>query len=131
MFHLNLFENILIILSDFSGGISAKNIRTIATSTSVSLNWNVLSSDDISVSISLNNSSQIMQNNIMVYEWNDLKPATLYDFTLEFKQLHLDFIIILQRVNVQVETGIWIFGSLLINIFIIYLIDNMAVILFS
>ncbi|XP_035874530.1 phosphatidylinositol phosphatase PTPRQ [Phyllostomus discolor] len=86
-------------------GISTKNIRIIATSTSVSLNWSVLSSNDISLSISLNNSSQIMQNNIMVYEWNDLKPATLYDFTLEFKQLHLDFINILQRVNVQVETG--------------------------
>ncbi|KAM5332411.1 uncharacterized protein AAES06_005880 [Glossophaga mutica] len=86
-------------------GISTKNIRAIATSTSVSLNWSVLSSNDISVSISLNNSSQIMQNNITIYEWNDLKPATLYDFTLEFKQLHLDFINILQRINVQIETG--------------------------
>ena len=106
VFHLVLFENILIILSDFLGGISSKNIRTIETSTSISFNWSVLSSNDISVSISLNKSSQIMQNNILVYEWNDLKPATLCDFTLEFKQLHLDFINILQRLNVQVETGI-------------------------
>nr|KAF6370255.1 protein tyrosine phosphatase receptor type Q [Myotis myotis] len=86
-------------------GISATNIKTIATSTSVSFNWSVLSSKDISVSISLKNSSQIMQNNVMAYEWDDLKPATLYAFTFEFKQLHLDFVNILQRLDVQVETG--------------------------
>ncbi|XP_061060856.1 phosphatidylinositol phosphatase PTPRQ isoform X5 [Eubalaena glacialis] len=86
-------------------GISTRNIKTIATSTSVSFNWSVLSSNDTLVSISLNNSSQIMQNNVMFYEWDDLKPATLYVFTFEFKQLHLDFINIFQRRNVQIETG--------------------------
>ncbi|KAM9072641.1 phosphatidylinositol phosphatase PTPRQ isoform 4-T5 [Megaptera novaeangliae] len=86
-------------------GISTRNIKTIATSTSVSFNWSVLSSSDTSVSISLNNSSQIMQNNVMFYEWDDLKPATLYVFTFEFKQLHLDFINIFQRLDVQIETG--------------------------
>uniref|UniRef100_A0A8B9WJF5 Tenascin-R-like n=1 Tax=Bos mutus grunniens TaxID=30521 RepID=A0A8B9WJF5_BOSMU len=85
-------------------GVSARNIKTVATSTSVSFNWSVLSSNDILVSISLNNSSQIMQN-VMFYEWDDLKPATLYVFTLEFKQLHLDFINILQRLDIQIETG--------------------------
>ncbi|XP_065790222.1 phosphatidylinositol phosphatase PTPRQ isoform X4 [Muntiacus reevesi] len=85
-------------------GVSARNIKTVATSTSVSFNWSVLSSDDILVSISLNNSSHIMQN-VMFYEWDDLKPATLYVFTLEFKQLHLDFINILQRLDIQIETG--------------------------
>ncbi|XP_016054908.1 PREDICTED: phosphatidylinositol phosphatase PTPRQ [Miniopterus natalensis] len=86
-------------------GISSKSVETVATSTSVSFNWSVLSSKDVSVSISLNNSSQIMENNVMTYEWDDLEPATLYAFTFVFKQLHLDFIIILQRLDVQVETG--------------------------
>lgn len=106
VFHSVPFENILIILSDFLGGISTRNIKTIATSTSVSFNWSALASNDISVSISLNNASQIMQHNVIVYEWNDLHPATLYVFTFEFKQLHLDFINILQRLDVKVETGI-------------------------
>lgn len=47
----------------------------------------------------------MMQNNVMFYEWDDLKPATLYVFTFEFKQLHLDFINIFQRLDVQIETG--------------------------
>ncbi|XP_058424783.1 uncharacterized protein LOC131421899 [Diceros bicornis minor] len=86
-------------------GISTRNIKTIATSTSVSFNWSELASSDISVSISLHNSSQIMQNNVMVYEWVNLKPTTLYSFTFEFKQLHLDFVNVFQRLDVQVETG--------------------------
>lgn len=104
MFHSVLFETVLIICPDLLGGVSARNIKTVATSTSVSFNWSVLSSNDILVSISLNNSSQIMHN-VMFYEWDDLKPATLYVFTLEFKQLHLDFINILQRLDIQIETG--------------------------
>ncbi|XP_019490361.1 PREDICTED: uncharacterized protein LOC109378425, partial [Hipposideros armiger] len=86
-------------------GISIRNIKTIATSTSVSFNWSVVSSNDIAVSISLNHTSQIMQNNVIVYEWDHLKPATLYAFTFEIKQMHLDFINVLQRLDVQVETG--------------------------
>nr|KAF6375085.1 protein tyrosine phosphatase receptor type Q [Pipistrellus kuhlii] len=86
-------------------GISTKNIKIIATSTSVSFNWSMISSKDISVSISLNNSSQIMQNNVIAYEWDHLKPSTLYAFAFEFKQLHLDFVHILQKLDVQVETG--------------------------
>ncbi|XP_034858768.1 uncharacterized protein LOC118008963 [Mirounga leonina] len=86
-------------------GFSTSNIKTVATSTSVSFNWSVLSSNDISVSISLNNSSRIMQNNVTVYEWDNLKPGTLYAFKFEFEQLYLDFINIFQRLDVQVETG--------------------------
>ncbi|XP_059042407.1 uncharacterized protein LOC131839212 [Mustela lutreola] len=84
---------------------STSNIKTVVTSTSVSFNWSVLSSNDISVSISLNNSSQIMPNNVTVNEWDNLKPRSLYTFKFEFKQLYLDFINILQRLDVQVETG--------------------------
>ncbi|XP_077024401.1 uncharacterized protein LOC143690706 [Tamandua tetradactyla] len=86
-------------------GISTRNIKAIATSTSVSFNWSMLSSNDFSVSISLHNFSQIMQNNVMVYEWGNLKPATLYTFTFEFQQLHLDFINTSQGLDIQVETG--------------------------
>ncbi|XP_057343513.1 uncharacterized protein LOC118925931 isoform X1 [Manis pentadactyla] len=86
-------------------GFSTSNVKIIATSTSVSFNWTVLSSNDISVSISLNNSSRIMHDNIMAYEWDNLKPETLHAFMFEFKQLHLDFIHIFQRLDIQVETG--------------------------
>ncbi|XP_037369829.1 tenascin-R-like [Talpa occidentalis] len=85
-------------------GISTRNIKTVSTSTSVSFNWSMLSSNNFSVSIFLNNSSKMLQNN-MVYEWDHLMPATLYTFTFEFKQLHLDFINIFQRLDIQVETG--------------------------
>ncbi|XP_016779407.2 uncharacterized protein LOC100615245 isoform X3 [Pan troglodytes] len=96
-------RNLFLVL--IKSGISTSNIKTIATSTSVSFNWSAPSSKDISVSISFNNYSQIMQNKVMVYEWGNLKPAAFYAFTFEFKQLHLDFINIFQRLDVQVETG--------------------------
>ncbi|XP_037701920.1 uncharacterized protein LOC119541764 [Choloepus didactylus] len=86
-------------------GLSSRNIKTVATSTSVTFNWSMLPFSDFSVSISLHNFSQIMQNNVMLYEWSNLKPATLYTFTFEFKQLHLDFVNIFQRLDIQVETG--------------------------
>lgn len=47
-----------------------------------------------------------MHDNIMAYEWDNLKPETLHAFMFEFKQLHLDFIHIFQRLDIQVETGI-------------------------
>ncbi|XP_045375380.2 phosphatidylinositol phosphatase PTPRQ isoform X4 [Camelus bactrianus] len=86
-------------------GVSTRDIKTVATSTSVSFNWSALSSNDILVSLSLNNSSQIMQNNTVFYEWDNLKPATLYVFTFEFKQFGLDFINTFQRLDVEIETG--------------------------
>lgn len=55
-----------------------------------------------------------MPNNVTVNEWDNLKPRSLYTFKFEFKQLYLDFINILQRLDVQVETGMQISGSLLI-----------------
>ncbi|KAK2496119.1 hypothetical protein MC885_007523 [Smutsia gigantea] len=85
-------------------GFSISNVKIIATSTSVSFNWSVLFPNDISVSISLNNSSRIMHDNVMVYEWDNLKPGTLHTFTFDFKQLHLDFINIFHRLDIQVET---------------------------
>lgn len=47
-----------------------------------------------------------MQNNVIAYEWDHLKPSTLYAFAFEFKQLHLDFVHTLQRLDIQVETGV-------------------------
>ena len=67
-----------------------------------------------------------MENNITAYEWANLKPATLYAFKFEFKQLHLDFINVFQRLDVQVETGI-ISIWFIVNI---YLVDNLVDVLF-
>ncbi|XP_072506696.1 uncharacterized protein [Notamacropus eugenii] len=85
-------------------GISNNNIKVLVTSTSVSFNWSTLP-HEFSVSISLNNSSQSIQNNVMFYEWGHLEPSTLYIFRFEFKQLHLDFVNVLQRLDIHVETG--------------------------
>ncbi|KAJ6651382.1 hypothetical protein lerEdw1_020955 [Lerista edwardsae] len=87
-------------------GISDNRVKTLVTSTSVSFNWGVLS-HDFSVRILHNNVSQIPKHNEGFYEWTDLRPATLYSFTLEFKQLHLEFINVSQTLNVQVETGVY------------------------
>ncbi|KAM8980513.1 phosphatidylinositol phosphatase PTPRQ isoform 3-T4 [Sarcophilus harrisii] len=85
-------------------GISNNNIKVLVTSTSVSFNWSTLP-HDFSVLISLNNSSQSIQNNAIFYEWGHLEPSTLYIFKFEFKQLHLDFINVFQRLDIHVETG--------------------------
>ncbi|XP_066489466.1 phosphatidylinositol phosphatase PTPRQ [Tiliqua scincoides] len=85
-------------------GISDNSVRTLVTSTSVSFNWSVLA-HDFSVEIAYNNVSQVHTYNEGFYELTDLRPATLYSFTLEFQQLHLDCINVSQTLNVQVETG--------------------------
>lgn len=76
------------------------------TSTSVLFNWRTLA-NSFSVGISHNNISQIFKRNETFYEWTDLRPATLYTFTLEFKQLHLEFMNVSQTLDVQVETGVY------------------------
>ncbi|XP_067415989.1 phosphatidylinositol phosphatase PTPRQ isoform X3 [Emydura macquarii macquarii] len=86
-------------------GISGNNIKTLVTSTSVYFNWNILASE-FSVSISLNNTTRIMQQNEVFSEWDHLIPATSYTFKFEFKQLHLDFINVFQTLDIQVETGL-------------------------
>uniref|UniRef100_A0A8C6XMA3 C-type lectin domain-containing protein n=1 Tax=Naja naja TaxID=35670 RepID=A0A8C6XMA3_NAJNA len=47
---------------------------------------------DFSIGISHNNVSYIFKNKERVYEWTDLRPATLHMFSLQFKQLDLEFI---------------------------------------
>ncbi|XP_062990783.1 phosphatidylinositol phosphatase PTPRQ [Elgaria multicarinata webbii] len=85
-------------------GISDNIVKTHATSTSVLFNLSILA-DDFSIEISHNNISQMLKHNEVFYEWTDLRPATLYMFTLEFKQLHLEFINVSQILDVEIETG--------------------------
>ncbi|EMP36509.1 Phosphotidylinositol phosphatase PTPRQ, partial [Chelonia mydas] len=85
------------------GGISGNSIKTLVTSTTVSFNWSILARE-FSVSVSLNNTLRIIQQNDVFSEWDHLMPATLYTFTFEFKQLQLEFINVFQAMDIQVET---------------------------
>ncbi|XP_075788523.1 phosphatidylinositol phosphatase PTPRQ isoform X2 [Pelodiscus sinensis] len=96
---------ILSVKSFKTRGLSGNYIETFVTSTTVSFNWSILASE-FSVTISLNNTSRIMQQNDVFAEWDHLIPGTLYTFKFEFKQLHFEFINIFQTMDIQVETGL-------------------------
>ncbi|XP_074980428.1 phosphatidylinositol phosphatase PTPRQ isoform X6 [Caretta caretta] len=96
---------ILSVKSFKTRGISGNSIKTLVTSTTVSFNWSILASE-FSVSVSLNNTLRIIQQNDVFSEWDHLMPATLYTFTFEFKQLQLEFINVFQTMDIQVETGL-------------------------
>lgn len=97
----NLFS---CIIYSVIGGISQNTIKTLVTSTSVLFNWITLA-NNFSVRISHNNISQIFKCNETFYEWTNLRPGTLYTFTFEFKQLHLEFMNLSQTLDIQIETG--------------------------
>ncbi|KFV94292.1 hypothetical protein N327_07777, partial [Fulmarus glacialis] len=73
------------------GGISANDIKTFVTATTVSFNWNTMTKE-FAVSVSLNDTSQIIKNPSGFFVWSNLTPATLYTFKFIFEQLHLEFI---------------------------------------
>ncbi|KFP42044.1 hypothetical protein N324_03210, partial [Chlamydotis macqueenii] len=73
------------------GGISENGIKTLVTTTTVSFNWSTMTKE-FSVSVSLNDSSQIIKKQSGFFVWNNLTPATLYTFKFVFEQLHLEFI---------------------------------------
>ncbi|KFQ29220.1 hypothetical protein N331_08271, partial [Merops nubicus] len=73
------------------GGISENDIKTFVTATTVSFNWSAMTKE-VSVSVSLNDTSQIMKNLHGFLVWSNLMPATLYTFKFIFEQLHLGFI---------------------------------------
>ncbi|KAF7248535.1 Tenascin-N [Varanus komodoensis] len=105
-FPLNLMKYAYIWCSFMSlaDGIADSVVKTHATSTSVLFNWSI-PANDFSIEISYNNISRMLEHNVAIYEWTNLTPATLHIFTLEFKQLHLEFINVSQILNVQIETG--------------------------
>ncbi|KFV78561.1 hypothetical protein N308_02067, partial [Struthio camelus australis] len=72
------------------GGISDNDIKTVVTATTVSFNCSAMT-NEFSVSVSLNDSSKIIQRNTGFLEWSNLTPATSYTFKLIFEQLHLEF----------------------------------------
>ncbi|XP_074868405.1 phosphatidylinositol phosphatase PTPRQ isoform X2 [Carettochelys insculpta] len=96
---------ILSVKSFKTRGISDSNIKALVTSTTVSFNWSTLAGE-FSVSISLNNTWRIIQQNDVFSEWDHLIPATLYTFTFAFKQVHLEFLNVIQTMDIQVETGL-------------------------
>ncbi|XP_054080749.1 phosphatidylinositol phosphatase PTPRQ isoform X2 [Rissa tridactyla] len=95
---------ILSVKSFKTRGISENDIKTFVTATTVSFNWSTMTKE-FSVSVSLNDTSQIIKNPSGFFVWNNLTPATLYTFTFIFEQLHLEFMNVSQSVDVQAETG--------------------------
>ncbi|XP_013931748.1 PREDICTED: phosphatidylinositol phosphatase PTPRQ [Thamnophis sirtalis] len=85
-------------------GIPESSVKTRVTSTSVLFNWNMLV-HDFSIGIFHKNISYIFKNKERVYEWTDLRPATLHTFSLQFKQLDLEFINVYQILEFEIETG--------------------------
>ncbi|KFQ59476.1 hypothetical protein N334_12412, partial [Pelecanus crispus] len=73
------------------GAISENDIKTFVTATTVSFNWSTISKE-FSVSVSLNDTSQIIKKPRGFFVWSNLTPATLYTFKFIFEQLHLEFI---------------------------------------
>ncbi|XP_054688920.1 phosphatidylinositol phosphatase PTPRQ isoform X5 [Grus americana] len=85
-------------------GISETDIKIFVTATTVSFNWSTMTKE-FSVSVSLNDTSQIIKNPSGFFVWSNLTPATLYTFKFVFEQLHLEFINVSQSLDVQAETG--------------------------
>ncbi|KFP73255.1 hypothetical protein N311_12513, partial [Apaloderma vittatum] len=73
------------------GAISENDIKTIVTATTVSFNWSTLT-NEFSVLVSLDDTSEIIKNPNGFHVWSNLTPATLYTFKFIFEQLHLEFI---------------------------------------
>ncbi|KFQ45202.1 hypothetical protein N333_10664, partial [Nestor notabilis] len=73
------------------GGISENDIKTSVTATTVSFNWSTVTKE-FSVSVSLNDTSQVIKSRGGFFVWSNLTPATLYTFKFIFEQLHLEFI---------------------------------------
>ncbi|POI22406.1 hypothetical protein CIB84_013846, partial [Bambusicola thoracicus] len=97
------------------GAISENDIKILVTATTVSFNLST-TTKEFAVSVSLNDSSQIIQKNNGFFVWNDLTPGTLYTFEFIFHQLHLEFINVSQSLEVQAETGIYYFVVVTINV---------------
>lgn len=85
-------------------GIPESSVKTHVTSTSVLFNWSMLV-HDFSIGIFHNNVSCIFKNQERFYEWTDLRPAMLHTFSLQFKQLDLEFINVYQILEFEIETG--------------------------
>jgi len=88
------------------GGISENDIKTFVTATTVSSNWSTMTKE-FSVSVSLNDTSQVIKNPSGFFVWSNLTPGTLYTLKFVFEQLHLEFINVSQSLDVQAETGIY------------------------
>ncbi|XP_031445520.1 C-type lectin domain family 4 member A-like [Phasianus colchicus] len=95
---------ILSVKSFKTRGISENDIKILVTATTVSFNLSAVTKE-FAISVSLNDTSRIIQKNSGFFAWNDLTPGTLYTFELILDQLHLEFINVSQSLEVQAETG--------------------------
>ncbi|KAM9028993.1 phosphatidylinositol phosphatase PTPRQ isoform 2-T2 [Ara ararauna] len=95
---------ILSVKSFKTRGMSENDIKTFVTATTVSFNWSTVAKE-FSVSVLLNDTSQIIKSHRGFFVWSNLTPATLYTFKFIFEQLHLEFVNVSQSLDVQVETG--------------------------
>ncbi|KFV62938.1 hypothetical protein N307_00090, partial [Dryobates pubescens] len=73
------------------GAISRNDIKTVVTTTTVSLNWSA-TTKEFSASVSLGDGSKNIQPPQGFFVWTNLTPATVYTFQLVFDQWHLQFI---------------------------------------
>ncbi|XP_061225344.1 phosphatidylinositol phosphatase PTPRQ [Neopsephotus bourkii] len=95
---------ILSVKSFKTRGMSENDIKTFVTATTVSFNWSTVTKE-FSVSVSVNDTSQIIKSHSGFFVWSNLTPATLYKFKFIFEQLHLEFVNVSQSLDIQVETG--------------------------
>ncbi|XP_057285376.1 phosphatidylinositol phosphatase PTPRQ isoform X1 [Pezoporus wallicus] len=95
---------ILSVKSFKTRGMSENDIKSFVTATTVSFNWSTVTKE-FSVSVSLNDTSQIIKSHRGFFVWSNLTPATLYTFKFIFEQLHLEFVNVSQSLDIQVETG--------------------------
>ncbi|XP_072408783.1 uncharacterized protein [Chiloscyllium punctatum] len=80
-------------------------ITTNVSTTTASFNWRELGTGRHITTISLNFTSYTFSPVVNNYTWNQLKPGTLYNFSLELKQLHHLGLSLTQVFYIMIETA--------------------------
>ncbi|XP_048405543.2 phosphatidylinositol phosphatase PTPRQ isoform X2 [Stegostoma tigrinum] len=80
-------------------------IKTNISTTTVSFNWSEFGTRRHITTISLNCTSYTAPPITNNYTWNQLKPGTLYNFSLEFKQVHHSGLSLTQVFYIMIETA--------------------------
>ncbi|XP_055506906.1 uncharacterized protein LOC129706571 [Leucoraja erinacea] len=79
--------------------------KTTISTTTASFDWSEFGFGRFITTISLNFTSYHIPATTNNYVWNELKPGTLYNFSLEFKQTHHIGLTFTQVFNIIIETG--------------------------
>ncbi|XP_051886667.1 phosphatidylinositol phosphatase PTPRQ [Pristis pectinata] len=80
-------------------------IKTNVSTTTVTFDWSDFGIGRFLTTISLNSTSYIVPPTTNNYIWNHLKPGTLYNFSLEFKQSHHAGLTLTQVFYMIIETA--------------------------